>query len=409
MSTFNVCSYCVRTLRQSIQLEARASRAQSQRVSSRRYLSTTSPRWQQPALQKDDELFPERPVVPPTTASTITTNVTAAPPPSNEFEGQPPSQPAGQAFPPTTASTVTSNITASPAPEAVDTKDKSSSAVPPTPGPASTAQMQRQIKSSLSSTKPSALNIPARVAQSLQKNVPAVTKTYTIYGETEALFKSCAAAADYTIPQDQRMNILTGKGPVKETSQGGAEVGQPLHPQNWWFKEMGLPATFSTWSQVTFLHMYVIVTHLRAVLESEAEFQNYHRYLIEQFSREAEDKMILLHNMSAQGIRSRYLKDFLLQWRGILLSYDEGLVKGDAVLASAIWRNLFRADEDVDWVKVAQVVAFLRLSVRKIGFRSMQEVVGDLTVKENIWPNVEGGISTLVDRPTQGIRAPLEA
>ncbi len=206
------------------------------------------------------------------------------------------------------------------------------------------------------------------------------------------------------------MNILTGRGPVQEASQQGAELGQPL-PGNadaWWFGEIGLPPTFSTWSQVTFLHMYVIVTQLRTVLESEAEFQNYHRYMIEAFSREAEDKMILLHNLSAQGIRSRYLKDLLLQWRGILLSYDEGLVKGDAVLASAIWRNLFRADEDVDWVKAASVVAYLRQSMRIVGSMGKDEVVQHLTAKTNIWPSVKGDISTLVGRSSRAINAPLE-
>jgi cytochrome b pre-mRNA-processing protein 3 len=271
--------------------------------------------------------------------------------------------------------------------------------------------MQRQIQSSLSS-QPSKLNIPARLAQTLQRTVPAATKTYTIYGQTEALFKSCAAQADYTIPQDQRMNILTGKGPVKEASQEGAELGHPLpeNKQAWWFTTLNLPPTFSTWSQITFLHLYVIVTQLRAVLESESEFQNYHRYLIEHFSREAEDKMVLLHNLNAQGIRSRYLKDLLLQWRGILVSYDEGLVKGDAVLASAIWRNLFRADEDVDWVKVAQVVAFLRLAVRKVGSMTMDDLLRHLNSQAgtSIWPAAQGSIATLVDKQSRGINAPFE-
>ncbi|ETI26504.1 hypothetical protein G647_03281 [Cladophialophora carrionii CBS 160.54] len=359
----------------------------------------------------------EQPAVPPTTAATITTNITASPAPNNEFESPPPSQPTTQQALPTTVSTVTSNVTApaplpetearSPPPE--EAQDKSSA--PPSSG-TSISQMQRQIQSSLSS-QPSKLNIPARLAQTLQRTVPAATKTYTIYGQTEALFKSCAAQADYTIPQDQRMNILTGKGPAKEASQEGAELGHPL-PENkhaWWFTTLNLPPTFSTWSQITFLHLYVIVTQLRAVLDSESEFQNYHRYLIEHFSREAEDKMVLLHNLNAQGIRSRYLKDLLLQWRGILVSYDEGLVKGDAVLASAIWRNLFRADEDVDWVKVAQVVAFLRLAVQKVGSMTMDDMIQHLNSQQtgtSIWPASQGSIATIVGKQSRGINAPFE-
>ena len=269
--------------------------------------------------------------------------------------------------------------------------------------------MQRQIQSSLPTSR--AKSLPLRLAASLEKAAPAVTKTYTIYAETEALLKSCAAQADYTIPRDERMNILTGTGPAKDATQGGAELGQPLPgtADAWWFTTLNLPPTFSTWSQVTFLHMYVIIAQLRATLPSESEFQNYHRYLIEHFSREAEDKMVLLHNLNAQGIRSRYLKDLLLQWRGILVSYDEGLVKGDAVLASAVWRNLFRADEDVDWVKVASVVAFLRLAMKTTGAMSMDQLLSATKKQTGVWPAAAGkSIASLTGKSSQAMAGPLE-
>ncbi|EXJ56472.1 hypothetical protein A1O7_06816 [Cladophialophora yegresii CBS 114405] len=416
MSSFNLCSYCLRALRQTAKNETNAVRAQTQNPVGQRYLSTAQRRWQQQASRSESQAQMEQPAVPPTTAATVTTNVTASPPTHNEFEDPPP-QPTGQQALPTTVSTVTSNVTAPPSPPETEARSPAteegrdrSSAQPSSS--TSVSQMQRQIQSSLSS-QPSKLNIPARLAQTLQRTVPAATKTYTIYGQTEALFKSCAAQADYTIPQDQRMNILTGRGPAKEASQEGAELGHPL-PENkdaWWFTTLSLPPTFSTWSQITFLHLYVIVTQLRAGLDSESEFQNYHRYLIEHFSREAEDKMVMLHNLNAQGIRSRYLKDLLLQWRGILVSYDEGLVKSDAVLASAIWRNLFRADEDVDWVKVAQVVAFLRLAVRKVGSMTMDDMIRHLTSQQagtSIWPAAQGSIATIVGKQSRGINAPFE-
>lgn len=37
------------------------------------------------------------------------------------------------------------------------------------------------------------------------------------------------------------------------------------------------------------------------------------------------------------------MKDMLEQYRGSVAAYDEGLVSGDAVLAAAIWRNVFGA------------------------------------------------------------------
>jgi cytochrome b pre-mRNA-processing protein 3 len=35
------------------------------------------------------------------------------------------------------------------------------------------------------------------------------------------------------------------------------------------------------------------------------------------------------------------MKDVLEQYHGSISAYDEGLIKGDAVLAAAIWRNIF--------------------------------------------------------------------
>lgn len=86
--------------------------------------------------------------------------------------------------------------------------------------------------------------------------------------------------------------------------------------------------------------------------------------------------MIYSHGLDSRMARNKYLKDLFLQWRGILLAYDEGIVKGDAVLAAAIWRNLFNAQEDVDVVKLSQIVAFMRRSLRDLEAMGDLEVVG---------------------------------
>ena len=80
----------------------------------------------------------------------------------------------------------------------------------------------------------------------------------------------------------------------------------------------------------------------------------------------AEDRMISHHDISARSIRNKYLKDFFLQWRGLQAGYDEGLVKGDAVLATAVWRNVFQAREDVDWKGVGDVVSYMRGCIKAL-------------------------------------------
>lgn len=71
--------------------------------------------------------------------------------------------------------------------------------------------------------------------------------------------------------------------------------------------------------------------------------------------------MLRLHNIDAKSLRSKYLKDLFVQWRGLTAGYDEGLAKrNDAVLATAVWRNIFRADEEVDLRGVGMVVSYIR-------------------------------------------------
>ena len=70
--------------------------------------------------------------------------------------------------------------------------------------------------------------------------------------------------------------------------------------------------------------------------------------------------MVMTHNIAARSIRNKYLKDLYVQWRGLLAGYDEGLIKGDAVLATAVWRNIFKGEQDVDFRGVGEIVSYIR-------------------------------------------------
>jgi cytochrome b pre-mRNA-processing protein 3 len=81
--------------------------------------------------------------------------------------------------------------------------------------------------------------------------------------------------------------------------------------------------------------------------------------------------MEISHNIHARSTRNKYLKDLFIQWRGLLAAYDEGLVKGDAVLAAAVWRNVFKANEDVDVTALAQIVSYMKRALK--GLDSMPD------------------------------------
>jgi len=255
--------------------------------------------------------------------------------------------------------------------------------------------MQRHIRDNLSSGGP---DLTTSLAKRLRKSARSTTETYITYGVTETLFKSAAAQAPYEIPEDQRQGILTGKGPPKTAE--GEDLGVPQN-ESWWFTTLGLQPTFSTWSQVTFLHMYILTVKLRT-LEGVSAFQSYQRYLLEHFSSAAEDKMIIEHGMSARGIRNRYLKDLFLQWRGILAAYDEGLIKGDAVLAGAVWRNMWKGKEDIDWEKVAMVVAYMRRTISTLDKVDIQDIVTVLDGVDGLWEGSNKGLDKIVKSMSAG-------
>lgn len=146
--------------------------------------------------------------------------------------------------------------------------------------------------------------------------------------------------------------------------------------------ELGLQPTFSTWSQITFLHMYLLTVRFRA-LPARESVQTYSRHLIDHFSHNAEHRMDVLHDIATRGIRNKYLKDLFIQWRGIIAAYDEGLVKGDAVLGAAVWRNLWKASptgpdgKEIDWTKVAWVVAYMRRVVSELSKKDEVDLATD--------------------------------
>jgi hypothetical protein len=112
------------------------------------------------------------------------------------------------------------------------------------------------------------------------------------------------------------------------------------------------------------LHLYLLIVRFRC-LEKDV-YQNWQAQLVDHFFHEAEEKMDLMHGMVSRSIRQRNLQDLFQQWRGLILAYDEGLAKGDAVLASAVWRNLFKGKEDVDLRRLAAVVSWMRLCLKNL-------------------------------------------
>ncbi|KAI9691490.1 MAG: Protein cbp3, mitochondrial, partial [Bathelium mastoideum] len=163
---------------------------------------------------------------------------------------------------------------------------------------------------------------------------------------------------------------------------------------------LGLTPTFNTWAQITMLYMYALTVRLRCLPASE--FALFQQHLNNACFAAAEHRMISLHRINLSGMRQRYLKDLFGQWRGVSVAYDEGLIRGDAVLATAIWRNIFKADQDVDVEKVAAVTSYLRRLLR------MLDKMGDAQIRRVViqWPGLEQE-EVLVRAESPQLKAPF--
>ena len=150
------------------------------------------------------------------------------------------------------------------------------------------------------------------------------------------------------------------------------------------------------------LHMYLLVVRFRCL--DPAAQQAWQAQLVNHFFYHAEAKMEDVHELHSRLVRQTYLKDLFVQWRGLMLAYDEGIVKGDAVLASAVWRNLFKAREDVDVSALAAVVAWMRAGLKGLGEMADEDV--ELTGAKT-FPDVRAEFGT-VDVPAASIRPALE-
>ncbi|KAH8805620.1 ubiquinol-cytochrome C chaperone-domain-containing protein [Xylogone sp. PMI_703] len=207
-----------------------------------------------------------------------------------------------------------------------------------------------------------------RPPRALLKVASGVTETYTAYGVTEDMYKQCAIQADYSIAEAADNNAEVTR------TEDGEDVGVG---SGWWYTELDLKPTFSTWSQVTMLHMYLLTARFRCF--SQGDSQIWQQHLLDHFFYDAENRMVVNHNIHARGARNSYLKDLYIQWRGLLAAYDEGVMKGDAVLAAAVWRNIFKANEDVDIKGLAQIVSLMRRTLKDL------DELDELDFKMNPW------------------------
>ncbi|KAG0667124.1 Protein cbp3, mitochondrial [Rhodotorula mucilaginosa] len=116
-----------------------------------------------------------------------------------------------------------------------------------------------------------------------------------------------------------------------------AERGEIEAP--FFYEECSLPPSFQTWFSLTTLHVWLLTVRFRSLPAPMG--RTYIQELINHMFIDVELRMRGPYAVTQGRLIKGYMKDLLEQYHGACAAYDEGLIRGDAVLAAAVWRNLF--------------------------------------------------------------------
>ncbi|GAA6058111.1 hypothetical protein JCM3770_005944 [Rhodotorula araucariae] len=107
------------------------------------------------------------------------------------------------------------------------------------------------------------------------------------------------------------------------------------------YEECSLPPSFQTWFSLTTLHVWLLSVRFRSLPPPLG--RTYIQELINHMFIDVELRIRGPYAVTQGRLIKGYMNDMLEQYHGACAAYDEGLVRGDAVLAAAIWRNVFGA------------------------------------------------------------------
>ncbi|KAF9107070.1 Protein cbp3, mitochondrial, partial [Mortierella sp. AM989] len=137
--------------------------------------------------------------------------------------------------------------------------------------------------------------------------------------------------------------------------------------KSFWIDTCGLPDNFQTWFSVTHLHVWLLMVRIRA----ENQGKVFQQQLVNHFFHDIEDRMRYNHKISSGRIISTYMHDFLAQFHGGVLAYDEGMCKDDPIMAAALWRNLFTSSGTPH--QIAILVDYVRKELQVLDVMSSEE------------------------------------
>ncbi|KAK6464927.1 protein required for assembly of ubiquinol cytochrome-c reductase complex [Scheffersomyces coipomensis] len=154
-----------------------------------------------------------------------------------------------------------------------------------------------------------------------------------------------------------------------------------------YYETLKLPQSFNQQFQISILHYWILSVRMRALPFKYGK--DYQQKLVDRLFRDLELRMAQELKINSNRIIEGYLKDYHTQLLGSVLTYDEGLVTDDITLASALWRNVFNGNPNVDIRHIEALLVYVRsqlyvlskMTDREFGFGKFKFVPPNQTVK----------------------------
>ncbi|PRP87696.1 hypothetical protein PROFUN_02396 [Planoprotostelium fungivorum] len=134
---------------------------------------------------------------------------------------------------------------------------------------------------------------------------------------------------------------------------------------------------FMGWFSMNLLHLWMLEVKSRPYGRDGGQWRIYYN---DHFWKDVESRMLGL-GITNGLILGREKKRLAKLYYGTVVAYDEGLLHGDAMLADALWRNMYHADKDVNPRILDAFVKYIRREIYELEKIPQEEFVYQGSVK----------------------------
>jgi cytochrome b pre-mRNA-processing protein 3 len=135
---------------------------------------------------------------------------------------------------------------------------------------------------------------------------------------------------------------------------------------DFFYGDIALPPTFQSWFSLTHLHVWMVQSKLQNKKMNNALADQLHN-----------DLQLKLYALGIDNVRiyDSYMKELMASYFGGNLAMDEGFEGGDAMLASALWRNVFLMDEAIETEKLVKMADYVRKQMSYVHSLSVEDLL----------------------------------